>query len=261
MSSFDSDVGDLQIYARAAGEDAGTWPLSPSRPAVVYIDPRPLTRDSIGGCLSRSLKDFRIHAVADAVQAAATADRDDGIVLVLVNVGSRGIGCPEIAACLSALTADLPHLPVAVLADSDEYGEILAALRAGLRGYIPTSLAPAVVFEAVRLICAGGTYAPSTCLLRHADQQQAAAAASPPSEAPSVSFSPRQRQIVDCLRRGMANKQIAFVLSMSEGTVKVHVRKIMRKLHATNRTQVAMMTLSLPLEGFRNGPSGLLPAK
>jgi hypothetical protein len=86
----------------------------------VYIDPRPLTRDSIGGCLSRSLKDFRIHAVGDGVQAAALAESDDGVVLILVNVGSRGVGCPEIAACLSTLATELPYLPVAVLADSDE---------------------------------------------------------------------------------------------------------------------------------------------
>jgi DNA-binding NarL/FixJ family response regulator len=139
-------------------------------------------------------------------------------------------------------------IPASALWRDPDYGEILAALRAGMRGYIPTSLASAVVFEAVRLICAGDTYAPSACLLRHADQQQQTAAAASPSEPPSVSFSPRQRQILDCLRRGMANKQIALALSMSEGTVKVHVCKIMRKLNATNRTQVAMMTLSLSPE-------------
>jgi DNA-binding NarL/FixJ family response regulator len=55
-------------------------------------------------------------------------------------------------------------------------------------------------------------------------------------------FSPRQSQILDCLRRGMANKLIAYELNMCESTVKVHIRNIMKKLNATNRTQVAYMT-------------------
>ena len=58
-------------------------------------------------------------------------------------------------------------------------------------------------------------------------------------------FTRRQSQILDCLRRGMANKLIAYELNMCESTVKVHVRNIMKKLKATNRTQVAYMTRGL----------------
>ena len=52
----------------------------------------------------------------------------------------------------------------------------------------------------------------------------------------------RQAEILDCLRRGMANKLIAYELDMCESTVKVHIRHIMKKLNATNRTQVAYLT-------------------
>ena len=55
-------------------------------------------------------------------------------------------------------------------------------------------------------------------------------------------FTQRQSQILDCLRRGMANKLIAYELGMCESTVKVHIRNIMKKLKATNRTQVAYLT-------------------
>ncbi len=54
-----------------------------------------------------------------------------------------------------------------------------------------------------------------------------------------------QRQILDCLRRGMANKLIAYELNMCESTVKVHIRNIMKKLKATNRTQVVYLTNGL----------------
>jgi DNA-binding NarL/FixJ family response regulator len=55
-------------------------------------------------------------------------------------------------------------------------------------------------------------------------------------------FTQRQSQILECLRRGMANKLIAYELDMCESTVKVHIRNIMKKLNATNRTQVAYLT-------------------
>ncbi len=52
-------------------------------------------------------------------------------------------------------------------------------------------------------------------------------------------FTPRQAEVVQTLRRGKANKIIACELSLRENTVKVHVRNIMEKLKATNRTEVA----------------------
>ena len=52
----------------------------------------------------------------------------------------------------------------------------------------------------------------------------------------------RQLMVVEALCQGMANKQIAYELSMSEHTVKVHLRHIMRKLKARNRTEVAVLT-------------------
>ena len=54
-------------------------------------------------------------------------------------------------------------------------------------------------------------------------------------------FSTRQAAVVEALRRGKSNKQIAYELAMCESTVKVHVRNIMKKLNAKNRTQVAFM--------------------
>ena len=52
-------------------------------------------------------------------------------------------------------------------------------------------------------------------------------------------FTQRQAQILDCLRRGMANKLIAYELNMCESTVKIHIRNILKKLKATNRTEAA----------------------
>jgi DNA-binding NarL/FixJ family response regulator len=56
------------------------------------------------------------------------------------------------------------------------------------------------------------------------------------------SFSPRQRQVLERLNEGKQNKIIAYELGMAESTVKVHIRHIMKKLNARNRTQVVLMS-------------------
>jgi DNA-binding NarL/FixJ family response regulator len=89
-------------------------------------------------------------------------------------------------------------------------------------------------------VCCGGTFAPTAALLSQRDRPHGSG-----SRQVLEGFTLRQSDILDCLRRGMANKMIAYHLSMCESTVKVHVRNIMKKLKATNRTQVAYMTHDL----------------
>jgi len=57
-----------------------------------------------------------------------------------------------------------------------------------------------------------------------------------------IEFSPRQLQVLELLQQGKQNKIIAYELGMCESTVKVHIRHIMRKLNARNRTQVVLLT-------------------
>jgi DNA-binding NarL/FixJ family response regulator len=131
-------------------------------------------------------------------------------------------------------------VPVAILSDYEDPENIRAAFDLGVRGYIPTSLASLVAAQAVHLICAGGTFAPADALLSSAGTRGGG------DGAPVIEgFTQRQAQILDCLRRGMANKLIAYELNMCESTVKVHIRNIMKKLNATNRTQVVYLTNGL----------------
>jgi DNA-binding NarL/FixJ family response regulator len=105
-----------------------------------------------------------------------------------------------------------------------------------VRGYIPTSLSFNVVVEVVRLVQAGGTYVPVNFALQEKRSGEGSKA--------NDLLTERQLMVVGALCQGMANKQIAYKLSMSEHTVKVHLRHIMRKLNARNRTEVAILSKS-----------------
>ena len=146
-----------------------------------------------------------------------------------------------VARLLSRVNELLPGVPAVVLSDYEDADNIREAFALDVRGYIPTSLASLVAVEAVRLVCAGGTFAP-----RPRPSCRRGAAAHGADGTPSIEgFTQRQAQILDCLRRGMASKLIAYELNMCESTVKVHIRNIMKKLSATNRTQVVYLTRGL----------------
>ena len=128
------------------------------------------------------------------------------------------------------------EIPVIVVSHDDDADQVLLALQSGVRGYIPTSVTFDVAVEAMRLVKAGGTFVPASSLNSAKQKAEFAAARR------TGPFSPRQTEVIEAVRQGKANKVIAYELNMRESTVKVHIRHIMRKLKATNRTQVAYLT-------------------
>jgi DNA-binding NarL/FixJ family response regulator len=138
-------------------------------------------------------------------------------------------------------------MPVLVISDIDDFDLMMTTLGAGVRGFIPTSSTSLrVMLEVIRLVSVGGVFAPMTPSLMN----QATKKAAPPADVATDRFTPRQRAVLERLKRGSANKIIAYELAMSEGTVKVHVRNIMKKLQASNRTQAVFRAYNMP-----SGPS------
>jgi DNA-binding NarL/FixJ family response regulator len=206
-------------------------------PTLIYLDRRAFTRDCVGNWLQSSLSGFAVRVLSDPDQLEMAPSIAGRIGAVIINAGPERLSSARIAQLLSRVGEILPDIPVTVLSDLEDGQSIREAFDLGVRGYIPTSLASPVAIEAVRLVCVGGTFAPPAALLSQDDHPQRAA-----GKLTIERFSQRQSQILDCLRRGMANKLIAYELNMCESTVKVHIRNIMKKLNATNRTQVAYMT-------------------
>jgi DNA-binding NarL/FixJ family response regulator len=102
-----------------------------------------------------------------------------------------------------------------------------------------------VAVEAVRLVKAGGVFIPASSIVPDGDETVPART--------STLLTHRQMEVVEEIRSGKANKQIAYDLNMSEHTVKVHLRHIMRKLKARNRTEVAVRSGTV-LAGHRDVP-------
>lgn len=227
--------------SRSRGEDRSP---TPQQPSLMLIDQRALTRDSLGAWLTGSLSGFMVRLAASVGEAIDRAGLDSHLALVIYHIGGHRVSSPQIADALAQLARELRNVPVAVMADAEDPDAVILALKAGVRGYIPTNLSASAAVEVVRLICAGESYAPTSSFMR-----QATSRGEGPWPAPPLGgFSNRQLQIIHCLRRGIPNKCIAYELSMSQGTVKVHIRNIMKKLGARNRTQVVIMTNELAID-------------
>lgn len=143
---------------------------------------------------------------------------------------------------LADLSAQSIKCPAVILSDNEDPDLIVRMLGRNIRGYIPTSLPIDIAIQAMELARAGGVYVPASSLIAaHRVQEDPSAAI----HKANGLFTARQAAVVEALRRGKANKIIAYELNMRESTVKVHVRNIMKKLHATNRTEVAYLASRL----------------
>lgn len=208
---------------------------------VVVIERRPFVRE----CLVRSLAADTHWTIAafDTMASWLNLSKRVPASLIILSLGSdplQGTGDIALVKQIAAKTA------VAVMADSEAPATIMGALDLAVRGYIPTSLPLNVAIEALRLVRAGGIYVPAGSLI--ASQRPDMSARTETRQAASP-FTSRQRDVIECLRTGKANKTIAYELNMRESTVKVHVRNIMRKLKARNRTEVAYLANGLLASG------------
>jgi DNA-binding NarL/FixJ family response regulator len=140
---------------------------------------------------------------------------------------------------LKVLCELAPRIPVVVLANNHDAELARTAICYGAKGYIPVTMGFEITIEAVRFVLAGGTYAPMDCVLGR-DRPGDAPSQHPPT---SGLVTARELAVVRAIQKGKSNKVIAYELNMCESTVKVHVRNIMKKLKAKNRTEVAIKAL------------------
>jgi DNA-binding NarL/FixJ family response regulator len=164
----------------------------------------------------------------------------------------------------------LPKVPIIVLSHKPNADFVRTALSNGAKGYIPWTMEFEIVVQVIRFVLAGGTYVPPDIFLPDIFLEGSSGALSPqgfqeaahqpymnvsaasPARAALSTGSPvpsamtrRELAVIQAIQQGKSNKLIAYHLNMCESTVKVHVRNIMRKLAAKNRTEVAIKAQSM----------------
>jgi DNA-binding NarL/FixJ family response regulator len=214
-------------------------------PVIVYIDHQSLTRECVGQQLATLLPGVVVVIAAGVEDIPKEAIEASKSSVCILNKHGTPIGDLELAGQLLLLTDLAPSSPIVVLSDIDEADDIVKAFALGIRGYIPINLPIKQAAEAIRLVGAGGSYVPSSILSQSMQRSATLSNAERKEHHCAERFSRRQMDVLRRLWQGKQNKTIAHDLHMCESTVKVHIRHIMKKLHARNRTHVVMLTQSL----------------
>ena len=205
---------------------------------VLLVDDDPLVRAGLRTILSAA-GDLRVVGEAGDGEEAVNGVRAGRPDVVLMDVRMPGLDGISATGRISALPAP-PKVIVLTTFQLDEY--VFGALRAGASGFLLKDTPPGDIIRAVRLVAAGeAMLSPSvtrTLIERFgADQDQARRAA---AQEAVRALTGREREVAAEVAQGRANAEIAACLFMSEATVKAHVSRVMAKLGAANRVQVAL---------------------
>jgi two-component system, NarL family, nitrate/nitrite response regulator NarL len=206
---------------------------------VLLIDDHALFRAGL-----RELLERRGIAVIDAVGDSAEGLRlaeAEAPDVVLLDLRMPGLGGIE---ALRALRQADPGRRVAILTTSADEQDLIRALQGGACGYLLKDMEPDELIAALRQIVAGGTVvAPAlTGVLARAVQGEARLAQA--QARPGFSdLTPREMEILCHLAAGQSNKAISRELGIADGTVKLHVKAILRKLSVHSRVEAAVIAV------------------
>ncbi|CAM5474775.1 DNA-binding NarL/FixJ family response regulator [Aquamicrobium terrae] len=223
--------------------------------SLVIIDSRALDRECFARGIAAHRPGTKVLAVGSLEEWRRVKDQYPPLSAILLNVGGRNVGEDAVADEIRKLVAGFKNVPVIILADTDDLSQILKALECGARGYIPSTVGIRVCVELIELTLAGGIFVPASSVMAVRQLLESSRETARPL---AGIFTIRQAEVVEALRRGKANKIIAYELNLRESTVKVHIRNIMKKLKATNRTEVAFKIRDL-LPAESHGPTPRQP--
>jgi DNA-binding NarL/FixJ family response regulator len=177
-----------------------------------------------------SIEDVREAETLD--QAIEILTHEGAGDLVLVDLNMPGMSGPE---ALAALRDGFPEAKVAVVSAWDGRAEIIAALSAGVHGYIPKSLSSTEIAGAIRSILDGQIFVPPA--LGKREPTEAAPRMRVAELNGGEKLTIRQKEVLGELLKGRASKEIARALSIAEGTVKIHLAAIYRALGVRTRAE------------------------
>lgn len=207
--------------------------MTSARSTVVIIDDHPLFRKGV-----RQLLDLEplLNVVAEAssgeegVQQVAHHRPD----LVLLDLNMKGMGGLKTLEAIKALD---PETRVVVLTVSDTADDLIGTIRAGADGYLLKDMEPEELLIRIKEAVFGKTVISEGLAGRLAQALRAEAAA---KNRDVHELTEREREILRGLAEGKSNKLIARDLEITEGTVKVHVKNLLRKLSFRSRVEAAV---------------------
>ena len=215
-----------------------------TRPRVLIADDHAVVREGIRHVLTAN-DDFDVVAEASTgaeAVALATRHRPDVVVMDISMPDGTGLDA------LATLRETMPGMRVLILSIHEDERYYLESVRAGASGYLTKDSSPAELRDAVRALHRGERYVSAALARRFAASEKAEAAEAPRGKL--AALTPRERDVVRGIVRGLTNKEIAAQLQISTRTVESHRENLMLKLGVKHVAALTRMALE---EGFSEG--------
>ncbi len=193
---------------------------------LLIVDDHAILREGLTALLQQFGPDTEVLNAADGTEALALVDANPNLDVVILDLAMPGMEGGRVIERLGAMRPDLPAI---VLSASESAADVRRVLALGALGYVPKSANPNTLLSAIKLVLAGEIYVPPLMLEPQGDS-------SAPTGLSSVHLTQRQRDVLNCMSRGLSNKRIAQELGLAEKTVKAHITVVLRVLGASNRT-------------------------
>ncbi len=197
----------------------------------LIVDDHPLFREALENAIRWAAPDADI-VEATSIDEALAVLNSNAIELTLLDLsmpGTTGLSG------LLRIRKAFPRSPIVVISCHQDAQIVASVLSLGVSGYIPKSTSKEELAHAIGGVLKGAVYLPSC---------YRGIAAGRRSKGPAQELlkrlnelTPQQLKVLDMIRRGLQNKQIAYELNIRETTVKVHVSEILRKLNVMSRTK------------------------
>ena len=194
---------------------------------VLCVDDHPLVRKGIASILANEA-DMELVAEAGNGREAVEMFHELRPDLVLMDLRMPQMDGIE---ATRTIRAEDPEARIIALTSYDGDQDIYRALEAGVRGYILKEMVHTEVVRAIRTVVAGKRLMPPEVAERLSEYF------------PQVALTPREVEVLSCVARGLANKEIAHKLGTANGTIKMHVQNILEKLGASDRTHAVTLAI------------------
>jgi DNA-binding NarL/FixJ family response regulator len=220
--------------------------------SFLIIDDHPLFREALGNAVRLALPNARIFeamSIQDALDILAT---EQGIDLALLD-----LSLPDASGFSGflRLRERYPRLPVAIVSSDEDQHVVREALSLGAAGYLPKSTSKRELAKSIEGVLSGSISVPKDFV---AAADRINTGSTKVLQARLRELTPQQLRVLDLVRRGYPNRQIALELQLAESTVKAHVTEILRKLRlfSRNKAVIEIGKIDLPDSRSRPGSKG-----
>jgi len=202
--------------------------MTESKPAtVVIVDDHPVVREGLCAMISAETDIKVLTEVGTGAEALAIIPKFRPAVVVMDLLLPDMSGC-EVISRICSNSSDSAFLVLTTVVGDEE---IYRALEAGARGYLFKDMARKELIQAIRAVAKGQRYIPAPVGSRIAENL------------PRPGLTEREVEVLQSVAAGMRNKEIAYNLGVSEATINAHVKHILEKLNASDRTQAVTKAL------------------